>query len=77
MKWLKNWEGFIFHVFIPAYYTLHITLHITHYILVKIKEVKLKNLHILKCLNLSYGTTKQKTKMSKKVNKDGEIDENL
>ena len=60
---VKKWGRFYFHVFIPAFYTVHITLHITHYTLVKIKEVKLKNLHTLTCLNLSYGTTKQKTKM--------------
>ena len=35
------------------------------HVLVKIKEVKLKNLHILACLNLSYGTTKRKTKMER------------
>ena len=37
----------------------------TLHLLVKIKKVKLKNLHTLTCLNLIYGTTKQKTKMIK------------
>ena len=37
----------------------------TSHLLVKIKEVKLKNPHTLTWLNLSYGTTKPKTKMKK------------
>ena len=32
-------------------------------LLVKTKEVKLKNLHTSTCLDLNYGTTKQKQKM--------------
>ena len=35
----------------------------TLYVLVKILLVKLKNLHTSACLNLNYGTTKQKPKM--------------
>ena len=42
----------VFHVIIPAHYTL-----------VKMKEVKSKNLNTSACLNLNYGTAKQKPKM--------------
>ena len=35
----------------------------TIYFLVKIKEVKLKNLHTSSCLNLNYGAAEQKPKM--------------
>ena len=35
------------------------------HLLVKIKEVKLNNLHTLACLNLRYGTTKHKTKIKR------------
>ena len=37
----------------------------TLHLLVKIKEVKLKNLHTLTCLNLSYGATKHEAKMKR------------
>ena len=54
-KMVKKW-GKVFS-FMNYFCILHV--------LVKIKEVKLKNLHILACLNLSYGTTKRKTKMER------------
>ena len=53
MKWLKN----------RARFYLSCNYSCTLYLLVKIKEVKLKNLHTSACLNLNYGTTKQKPKM--------------
>ena len=37
----------------------------TLHLLVKNKEVKLKNLYTLTCLNLIYGTTKHKTKIKR------------
>ena len=46
-------QGFIFNVIILAQYTF----------LVKIKDVKVKNLHTSTHLNLNYGTTEQKPKM--------------
>ena len=49
---LKIGEGFIFYVIIAALY-----------LLVQIKEVKLKNLYTSACLNLKYGTTEQKPEM--------------
>ena len=51
----------------------------TFHLLVKIKEVKLKNLHTLTCLNLSYGTTKYKTNERWWVEgcKDGGVYQNL
>ena len=52
---VKKW-GKVFS-FMNYFCTLHV--------LVKIKEVKSKNLHILACLNLSCGTTKRKTKMER------------
>ena len=53
MKWSKNRASFIFNVIILVQYTF----------LVKIKEVKVKNLHTSTHLNLNYGTTEQKPKM--------------
>ena len=54
MKWLKHGvgQGFIFHAIIYAHYIF----------LAKRLLVKLKNLHTSVCLNLNYGTTKQKQK---------------
>ena len=47
---VKKWgKVFIFHRIIPEHDTF--------------KEVKLKNLHSLACLNLNYCTTKQKPKI--------------
>ena len=47
----------------------------TLYLLMKIKEIKLKNLHTSASLNLPYGTTKQKLKC--KGCKNCEIYQNL
>ena len=49
---LEIGKGFVFYVIIAALY-----------LLVQIKEVKLKNLYTSTCLNLKYGTTEQKPEM--------------
>ena len=57
MKWLKNRARF----YLSCNYSCLLN------VLVKIKEVKLKNLHTSACLNLNYGTTETKNAIIAKM----------